>query len=138
MGPDMSEWIEDAQSDLTTARDLLANGHYNWAVFCARTAVEKALRAAYPPIHKTRMPKDHDLLALSRCCFGEGPKAVEDGLRYLDPHRVATEKAHAAEGPPSAVYTRRTAEKALQYAGQLMGWIQAEVSAASEHLRKGT
>ena len=50
-------WYDGALVDLEEARSALAGGRYNWALFAAHQAVEKALKAAYMAMRRTRPPR---------------------------------------------------------------------------------
>lgn len=47
MRPEIEIWIEDANYDLETAKDLFEKKRYSYAIFLSRQSVEKILKANY-------------------------------------------------------------------------------------------
>ena len=59
-----TEWLSDAEEDLSTARVLLDRGLHKQACFHAQQSVEKALKAAL--LRRTgALPKIHDQLLVA-------------------------------------------------------------------------
>ncbi|RLE88063.1 MAG: hypothetical protein DRN04_17525 [Thermoprotei archaeon] len=58
------DWFDGALIDLEEAKDAFNRGRFNWALFAAHQAVEKALKAAYIALKRERPPRSHDLTRL--------------------------------------------------------------------------
>jgi len=58
------DWFDGALIDLDEARSALVNNRFNWVLFAAHQAVEKALKAALMVLKKARPPRTHDLVRL--------------------------------------------------------------------------
>jgi HEPN domain-containing protein len=76
-------WYDAALVDLEEARDSLAHGRPNWALFAAYQAVEKALKAAYLVLKRRAPPKTHDLTRLVRELGLELPQELVAGIAGL-------------------------------------------------------
>ena len=131
MRNEVADNIEDAEHDLATAQDMLAAGRWNWAIFCARQAVEKVLKCAYPALRRERWPDTHNLVRMAEECFPDMPDDVTDAVRRLTPFYAATRYADAAGGPPSKMFTRTHAEEAIGWARRAMQWLEERLSSTS-------
>ncbi len=119
-------WIDDAHYDLETARDMLEHGRWNHAVFLARQATEKMLKAGFLLLLRQPVPREHNLLELARSCFGaEIPEDVRRALTVLNPHYTVARYVDAALGRPADLYDRSFAETALQEAVEALAWIES-------------
>lgn len=119
-------WIDDAHYDLDTARDMLEHGRWNYAVFLARQAVEKALKAGYLVLLQQPVPWEHNLLELARNCLGEEiPEAIRRALTLLNPHYTVARYVDAALGRPADLYDRSFAEMALRGATEVLAWVES-------------
>lgn len=117
-------WMDDARYDLDTARDMLEHGRWNYAVFLARQAVEKMLKAGFLLLLRQPVPWEHNLLELARACFGEEvPEAIRRTLALLNPHYTVARYVDAALGRPANLYDRSFAETAVQEAEEALQWI---------------
>ena len=60
MKNEYDSWLEQAESDLSAAGNSLTSGNYDWALFQAQQAAEKALKSFF--LKKTgEIIKAHDL-----------------------------------------------------------------------------
>lgn len=84
------DWLQDARNDLRDARQMAEGGMYNWAVFAARQAAEKALKAAYIVMRRADPPLLHSLPKLARQCFENIAEEVEAALYRLNREYLTT------------------------------------------------
>ncbi len=126
-----ADTIEDAEHDLAAARDMLAAGRWNWAVFCARQAVEKLLKCGYPVLRHERWPHTHDLLAMANECFSDMPGDMLEVVQRLMPFHASTRDADAAGEPPFKMFGRTNAEEAVAWATQAAEWLGRRLHSTS-------
>lgn len=92
MNPLVSEWIDKAEGDFTTAkRELHARKHPNYdaACFHAQQCAEKYLKA-YLQFNDIGFPKTHNLVELLRLCVSIEPllEQQRQALTQLDAYAV--------------------------------------------------
>ena len=106
------------------AEKLLADGKYNYAAFHSHQSAEKILKALIIEILREIPPRIHNLLELGEALRNGGVdlSAVEDDLKYLNPHYLTSRYPDAANGLPSEVYSRRMAELCLESARRVLNW----------------
>lgn len=61
----VARWIKSSESDLSTAKDLMKAGHYDWALFLGQLALEKLLKGLVTQKSDDAPPFTHDLLKLA-------------------------------------------------------------------------
>ena len=125
MRADIGMWLEDAHYDMDCARDLLAARRYNYVVWLARQAVEKALKAACMQVTGRPVPMAHNLIALATTVSSDIPPSVARSLSFLNPHDTMTRYVDAAVGKPSEIFDRQFAEEALKRAHEALEWIES-------------
>ncbi|MGD8238673.1 MAG: HEPN domain-containing protein [Armatimonadota bacterium] len=131
MRQEAADTIADADHDLATARDMLAAGRWNWAVFCARQAVEKMLKCGYPVLRNERWPGTHNLAAMATECFPDMPEDVLGAVQKLMPFYASTRYANAAGGPPFKMFGQTIAEEAVAWATRATGWLRGRLGSTS-------
>jgi HEPN domain-containing protein len=92
MNPLVSEWIDKAEGDITTARRELRarkNPNYDAACFHAQQCAEKYLKA-YLQYYDVSFPKTHNLIELLRLCVSVEPMLEQQrqALTQLDAYAV--------------------------------------------------
>jgi HEPN domain-containing protein len=115
------DWLRQARLDLEHARLAARETHFEWAVFAAQQAAEKACKALHMSIGGEAW--GHDLTALlSALPAGNRPKAeLIDRAKALDKHYIPARYPNGfAEGTPRDHYTRREAEQAIDDAGAII------------------
>ena len=122
------DWYEGALVDLEEAYSALANGRFNWALFAAHQAVEKALKAAYIVLKRSRPPRTHDLVRLVAELNVSVPKEIKVGISELSPYYTVARYPNAGLERPWRSIDRDTAErlvgiaeKAVKIIGELTG-----------------
>ncbi|MDI9421796.1 MAG: HEPN domain-containing protein [Bacillota bacterium] len=74
-------WMETAEKDYITMRNLYETGDYHWALFMGHLVLEKLLKACYVKMMEEHAPRVHDLLRLANLCKLEFGDEMAD---YLD------------------------------------------------------
>jgi HEPN domain-containing protein len=59
-------WYNGALVDIEEAKSSFSSKRFNWALFAAHQAVEKALNASHLILKRKRPTKTHDLTRLSK------------------------------------------------------------------------
>jgi len=113
-------WYDAALIDLEEARDSLARGRPNWALFAAHQAAEKALKAAYLVLKRRAPPKTHDLTRLARELGLELPRDVAAGLAELTPYYTIARYPNAGLERPWESIEESTAERLLRIAEEVV------------------
>jgi len=123
------DWFAQAERDLEQARDSRAAERHEWACFAAQQGAEKAVKALH--------------LALAQEAWGhvvarllaELPIAVAadliDKAKVLDNFYVASRypNGHPA-GAPFEHYGKLQSDQAIQYAGEIVEFVRADMAAA--------
>jgi HEPN domain-containing protein len=116
-------WLDDAANDLAAAEDLLKSGRWSLAVFLARQAVEKTLKAAHLHLLRRPAPREHNLAALARVLPVVMAPDVQADLDWLNPHYTTARYVDAALGPPMSLYPQAMAEEAFARAQRVATWL---------------
>lgn len=119
-------WIADARIDLEAARVLSVHLIPNHAIFHARQALEKLLKAGYPILKKRPMPREHSLQAMVHEVFGRIPDPIWAIIKRLNPFYMSTRYVDAAGGPPSERFEPEDAQEAVQLAEEAFEWIETQ------------
>ncbi len=126
------DWFDGALVDLDEARDALRRGRYNWALFAAHQAVEKALKAAYMVLKRARPPKTHDLVRLVEGLGLRLPRDLYVGVAELTPYYMLARYPNAGLERPWESIPRETAERlvgvaerVVEHVGRLLGFTGA-------------
>jgi HEPN domain-containing protein len=120
-------WVKDALYDLDCASDMLEKKRFNYAVWFARQAVEKMLKAGFLVVLKQPIPKEHNLLALSQALFGAEAISLGANLSFLNPHYTTTRYVDAAVGAPADLYSEGFAWEAYHKAGEVIRWLTGKM-----------
>jgi len=131
MRQDAEHWLRDADNDLAAARKMADDGMFNWAVFAARQAVEKALKGAHIVLQREDPPTVHSLPKLFERNFGQAPDDLAGDLRSLSREYMTTRYPDVAGGPTAEAYALSDAETAIAQAERLRKWIFQELSSMS-------
>lgn len=124
---EVKDWYEGALVDLEEAKSALANGRYNWALFAAHQAVEKALRAGFMALRRARAPKTHDLVRLMEGLGLEIPEGLKMEISELSPYYTIARYPNAGLTRPWESINRGTAERLLMAAERLVKLIGEEI-----------
>ena len=119
--------LQDRRNDLRDARQMAETGMYNWAVFAARQAAAKALKAAYIVLQRADPPPIHSLPKLGRECFANIPEDVEIALYRLNREYLTTRYPDAVGGPTAEAFTSGDARQAVEDSETIGQWIQKNI-----------
>lgn len=122
------DWFDGALVDLEEARSALREGRYNWALFAAHQAVEKALKAAYMVLKRDLPPKTHDLVRLLRALDVDMPRDLREGLAELSPYYTLARYPNAGLERPWESIERSTAERLVKVAERVVDLIGERAS----------
>ncbi len=124
-------WIEDARTELTAAELVADGGLANIAIYHARQAIEKLLKAGYPIMCARPMPHEHSLQAMVHEVFGRIPEEIWEIIKRLNPFYMSTRYVDAAGGPPSERFDADDASEAIAMAKEAFAWIETQYRAKS-------
>jgi HEPN domain-containing protein len=106
--------MRQARLDIGHARLAAREGHFEWAVFAAQQAAEKACKALHLALGGDAW--GHDLTALL-AALPEGRRAPDnlvDRAKALDKHYIPARYPNGfAQGIPRDHYTQREADQAI-------------------------
>ncbi len=122
-------WIADARTELVAANVLADNAIPHLAIFHARQALEKLLKAGYPILRSRPMPHEHSLQAMVHDVFGRIPEEIWQIIKRLNPFYMSTRYVDAAGGPPSERFGLDDATEAVTMAQEAFEWIEAQYHA---------
>jgi HEPN domain-containing protein len=111
------DWLRQAHLDLEHARLAARAGHFEWAVFAAQQAAEKACKALHLSLGGDAW--GHDLTALLNALPSERrvPAELVDRAKALDKHYILSRYPNGfAQGIPREHYTPREADQSIGHA----------------------
>lgn len=118
------DWLDGSIVDLDEARSAFINGRYNWALFAAHQAVEKALKAAFIVLKRTSPPKTHDLSRLLNELSISMPKNLKIGITELTPYYTVARYPNAGLERPWESISKETAERLLKVAEEAVKHVR--------------
>ena len=123
------DWLKQARRDLQHARNSLENGDYEWCCFAAQQSAEKAVKALFQKLAADAW--GHSLTIL----LSNLPESVEptaeliDKAKELDKHYITSRYPNAyPAGAPFEYYTKLEAERAVQYADEIISFCEDKIS----------
>ncbi len=121
------DWFAQAKRDLEHARSAQRESCHEWACFAAQQSAEKAVKALHLSLGQEAW--GHVVSRLLQ----ELPLTVAEDLvekaKVLDNFYVATRYANGhPEGPPFEHYGSIQSTQAIDYAGQILQFIRAEMA----------
>ena len=123
------DWLEQAVRDLEQARDSLASGKHEWACFAAQQGAEKAVKALH--LSKGQDAWGHVVAKLLQE-LPESTKVREELIekaRVLDNFYIPARYPNShAEGAPFRHYGILQSREAVQYAGEIIEFVRAEMA----------
>jgi HEPN domain-containing protein len=124
-----SDWYRQAERDLEQAHESRVSGRHEWACFAAHQAAEKAVKALH--LHLRQEAWGHVVARLLSALPAEAaatPELVDKG-RALDNFYIPTRypNGHAA-GAPFEHYGALQSEQAVEYAGEIVGWVRHQMA----------
>lgn len=125
MEKQVQDWLEQAQADLKTTKDMITTQNYYAAVSFAQQCAEKALKALYIFTKKKLPPKLHDLAELARLVGAPDnilPQSEKLSVTYLSSRYPGT-----APDIPARFYTLLKAQVHLQEAEVILEWARKRI-----------
>jgi len=128
--PDRSQdWLTQARRDLAQAEDSRRAERHEWACFAAQQAAEKAVKALHLACGQEAW--GHVIAKLLRelpDTISVPPVLVEKG-RVLDNFYIPSRYPNShPEGAPGEHYGPLQSEQAVQYAGEIIAFIDSQVA----------
>lgn len=123
------DWLLQAERDLAQARDSRIQGRHEWACFAAHQAAEKAVKALH--LHLGQEAWGHVVAKLLRELPPDisVPDELVDKARFLDNMYIPTHYPNShPEGAPFEHYGPLQSEEAIQYAGETIGFVRAQMA----------
>ncbi|RLA82149.1 MAG: DNA-binding protein [Deltaproteobacteria bacterium] len=123
------DWLLQAERDLAQARDSRIQGRHEWACFAAHQAAEKAVKALH--LHLGQEAWGHVVAKLLRELPPDisVPDELVDKARFLDNMYIPTHYPNShPEGAPFEHYGPLQSEEAIQYAGEILGFVRAQMA----------
>jgi HEPN domain-containing protein len=121
------DWMKQALKDLSHARLSLENGDFEWACFAAQQAGEKAVKALYEG--RNMEVWGHSISRMLEELPKELKPPVElvEKAKGLDRHYIPTRYPNFhSEGAPMDYYTKEDAERAVEYAREIIEFCKSE------------
>ncbi len=119
------DWLRQAKRDLQHSRHALEKEEYEWACFAAQQAAEKAVKALYQKLGANAW--GHSVSALlSNLPSQTYPKGtLIDKAKELDKHYIPSRYPNFHPlGAPLDYYTKAEAERAIEYAGEIISFCE--------------
>ena len=115
------DWLRQAERDLEHARKSAELGDYEWACFAAQQAAEKAVKALYQKLGMEVWGHSISRMLESLPDEHRPNEDLVDKARELDRHYVPTRYPNFhPEGAPMDYYTKADAERAIEYAEEIV------------------
>lgn len=126
-----SDWLRQAEKDLTHARNSFAAGDYEWACFAAQQVAEKGLKAIYEKSNKSA--KGHSILGLVNGLkdIREVPEVFYSYARILSRYYIETRYPNGfPEGAPADYFDEKLAKEAVNVSEEIFRWCRDFISGA--------
>jgi HEPN domain-containing protein len=125
MNEEVHKWIKQAEHDLQMAQNIIDDGGYDICAFLCQQAAEKYLKALFIIEKKKAPPRIHYLDELGKA-LGT-PDNVLQLLKELSADYMVTRYPDATTMAPCEEYSLEDAEKRLQSAKTVIGWVKAKL-----------
>ncbi|MBU0456510.1 MAG: HEPN domain-containing protein [Nanoarchaeota archaeon] len=121
MQKEVSDWFEQAQSDLKAAQNSLNSKNFDWACFQAQQAAEKGIKALILK-KENRIIKTHDLVFL-----GERIN-LPDSFKDICKELTVVYAAVRYPGSGEIRDIKQKSQKYISFVGDLLTWIKKQLS----------
>ena len=123
------DWLNQAMRDLEQAEDSRRAERHEWACFAAQQAAEKAVKALH--LHLGQEASGHVVARLLR----ELPETISvpedliEKAHVLDGSYIPSHYPNShPEGAPFEHYGRLQSQEAIQYAGEIIEFVRAQMA----------
>ncbi len=123
MRDDTRNWIESAEYDLDTARDLFKAGRHVYVVFMCHLALEKMLKAHVTEVIREEPARTHSLEYLIRKAKLDPPPEMREFLGKITSQSVPI-RYPGDFGEFLADLTPEVAEQYLRSTAETMKWLK--------------
>lgn len=122
------DWFRQAEKDLLHARHALEDADYEWACFAAQQAAEKAVKALYQKLGAEARGHSVAMLLSALPPDSGADRVLVDKGKELDKHYIPPRYPNAyPSGAPLDFYTRDEVERAIQHAGEIIGFCRNRI-----------
>jgi HEPN domain-containing protein len=128
-----ADWLAQAERDLDQAVDSRRAARHEWACFAAQQAAEKAVKALH--LSRGQEAWGHVVAKLLR----ELPEQITvaptlvDKARVLDNFYIPSRYPNShPEGAPAEHYGELQSNQAIDYAGEIVAFVRAEMARSAE------
>ena len=119
------DWFKQARGDFAHAEHSLAAGDFSWGCFAAQQAGEKAVKALYQKLGAEAWGHAVSGLLSALPLAHQPSEELLERAKELDKHYVSSRYPNAyPEGAPVEYYTKAEAERAIEYARQILEFCQ--------------
>jgi HEPN domain-containing protein len=123
------DWFRQAERDFEQAKDSRLAGRHEWACFAAQQAAKKAAKALHYRLGQEAW--GHVIARILRELPPERQVSAEliEKARVLDNFYLPTRYANGhPEGPPFEHYGPLQSNEAINYAGEIIGFVRSEMA----------
>lgn len=125
-----ADWMDQAQGDLTHAKDDVGRGFYDWACFSAQQAAEKAVKAVFQKMGAEAWGHSVADLLDELAQSQHIPHELKDAALELDKAYIPTRYPNAhPSGSPRRRYTHTEAARTVTYAEKIVQFCEGLLSA---------
>jgi len=117
------EWLDQAESELKSAQDLLRSNRYSQAAFHAHQVAEFSLKAL--SLEKKSMILGHDLVYIARKL--NAPEEILDKCDLLNPAYTDARYVDRAGIAPFKLYDKERALANLHSSKEVIEWVKRQI-----------
>ncbi len=123
------DWMDQAEGDLEHAKNDLRSGFYDWACFSAQQSAEKSVKAVLQKLGAEAWGHSvFDLLSSLRGRFEVGSELLDYALELDKAYISARYPNVHPSSSPRRRYTRREAERSIEYAEKIFKFCESILS----------
>lgn len=123
------DWLNQAKSDLTAAKNLLKSKDYSWSCFLAQQTAEKTLKAIGEK--NNLLIWGHDLVDLLKNLKKtiNIPQSIESNCNTLNLYYIAIRYPDAfSSGFPSEKFSKTQAQEAIKLAEEVLNFARSKIN----------
>lgn len=126
MEPDVKNWLDIAEYDITTADAMYKSGRYLYVLFMCQQAVEKTLKGLYVHDSGQFPPRTHNLEALVELCKLEMDSSLVELVQSLTAYYIQTRYPEDIVKLGREI-SKETAFKYLADSKELLTWLKGRL-----------